>query len=257
MSTKPPPRDALSAWAKRLPLLMYGLLFIAVGTIMYVFGVLMGVPRGLLGLNAQLLPLNTWIVWRSGVPMVIGIILAAVDLFLLLPGKRRPHDVRSDDIADFGITVALTAYDDEDSIALAVADFRAHPRVVAVIVVSNNSTDATFDRAAAAGALTFNEARQGYGYCVHRCLAEAMRLEASDLIVLCEGDRTFRAYDIEKLLAYAPHADIVNGTRTVQLLLARDTQLQHVHVLWEPVRGEVAGGQACWPKHAHRRRHHV
>jgi hypothetical protein len=43
--------------------------------------------------------------------------------------------------------------------------------------------------------------------------------------VLCEGDRTFRAYDIDKLLVYAPHADIVNGTRIVEQLRDRETQL--------------------------------
>ena len=36
---------------------------------------------------------------------------------------------------------------------------------------------------------------------------------------------TFRAADIEKLVAYAPHADIVNGTRTVEPLRAHTTQL--------------------------------
>jgi hypothetical protein len=51
------------------------------------------------------------------------------------------------------------------------------------------------------------------------------RFEDSGLIVLCEGDRTFRAYDIEKLLSYAPHGDIVNGTRTVESLRQYVTQL--------------------------------
>src|SRR5689334_2829825 len=72
----------------RLPLLMYGVLFMTLAAAMYLFGVLLGVPRGLFGLNEWLLPLNTWIVWRSGVPMIIGITLAALDLFALLPGKR-------------------------------------------------------------------------------------------------------------------------------------------------------------------------
>ena len=36
---------------------------------------------------------------------------------------------------------------------------------------------------------------------------------------------TFRAMDIDKLLAYASHADIVNGTRTVESLCQRTTQL--------------------------------
>jgi hypothetical protein len=45
------------------------------------------------------------------------------------------------------------------------------------------------------------------------------------LVVLCEGDQTFRADDLDKLLVYAPHADIVNGTRTVEPLRQRATQL--------------------------------
>ena len=94
-----------------------------------------------------------------------------------------------------------------------------------MIVVSNNSRDATLDRALEAGALAFNEKQQGYGYCVHRCLTEAVRLGESDLIVLCEGDRTFRAYDVDKLLAYAPHSDVVNGTRTAETLREYRTQL--------------------------------
>jgi hypothetical protein len=36
---------------------------------------------------------------------------------------------------------------------------------------------------------------------------------------------TFRAFDIEKFLAYASHADVVNGTRIVEQLRDRDTQL--------------------------------
>jgi hypothetical protein len=94
-----------------------------------------------------------------------------------------------------------------------------------VIVVSNNSTDGTFERAHAAGALTFNEPAQGYGRCVYRCLSEAVKQQEVQLVVLCEGDRTFRAYDLDKLMAYAPHADIVNGTRTVELLRQYSTQL--------------------------------
>jgi hypothetical protein len=225
MSTVSVRASALVARAKRLPLLMYGMLFLTLGFVMYIFGVLMGLPRVLLGLNAQLLPLNTWIVWYSGMPVMAGTLLAAADLFVLLPGKRRRPGVRCDVAATAHVTVALTAYNDEDSIAAAVEDFRAHPSVATVIVVSNNSTDATFDRAVTAGAKTFNEEQPGYGHCVHRCLTEAVRLAETELIVLCEGDRTFRADDIDKLLAYARHADIVNGTRTVELLLERNTQL--------------------------------
>ena len=123
------------------------------------------------------------------------------------------------------ITVALTAQNDEASIAAAVLDFQSHPDVRRVIVVSNNSTDKTVELAKNSGATTFNEEAPGYGHCVYRCLEEASKFEDTDLIVLCEGDRTFRSMDIDKLLAYAPHADIVNGTRTSETLREFVTQL--------------------------------
>ncbi len=209
---------------RHIPLLMYGILCFCVGIGMYLTGVVMVVPRYLLGLNQLLLPLNEDIVWYSGVPIVGGILLTVADLLLLVPVKRQQSAVRFEPV-DRHITVALTAYNDELSIAAAVSDFLRHPLVKHVIVVSNNSSDATFERAKAAGAITFNEAAQGYGRCVWRCLHEAVALHATELIVLCEGDRTFRAYDLDKLLAFAPHADIVNGTRTVEPLRQRITQL--------------------------------
>lgn len=220
-----PPRPLLGR-VRRLPLLLYGTLFLVLGLAMYLVGVLMGVPRTLFRLDTLLLPLNKWLVWYSGVPLMAGVLLAAADLLLVLPSKRRPAGgVRYNPVSAPCVTVALTAYNDEASIAAAVYDFRSHPRVGTVIVVSNNSRDATFDRAVEAGALTFNEERQGYGHCVHRCLAEAAQLGESELIVLCEGDMTFRAYDVDKLLAYAPHGDIVNGSRTVERLREYNTQL--------------------------------
>jgi glycosyltransferase involved in cell wall biosynthesis len=156
---------------------------------------------------------------------VLGASLAAIDLLVLLQRKKPNVPVRHEPLANRKVTVALTAYNDQDSIAEAVRDFLAHPLVARVIVVSNNSQDRTFARAKAAGAITFNEAQAGYGRCVFRCLSEAVRFDDVDLVVLCEGDRTFRAYDIEKLIAYAPHADIVNGTRTVEPLRQYVTQL--------------------------------
>jgi len=221
-STPPIPQPG---HARHVPLLMYGVLFLCLGLAMYLVGVLMGPTRLLFGLNDRLLAINEWIIWYSGIPMIIGLVLGAVDLFLFYPSKRQFGRGLRDVLATERVTVALTAYNDEQSIAAAVEDFRAHPKVGTVIVVSNNSNDATLERAIQAGALAFNEERQGYGHCVRRCLSEAVRLGESDLIVLSEGDRTFRAFDIDKLLAYAPHGDIINGTRTVEALREYDTQL--------------------------------
>ena len=210
---------------RRQPWLMYGVFLFCLGTLMYVFGVLLVIPRLLLGLDEALRPLAEWLVWYSGVPMVLGLALAGLDLLLLFEGKRPHRKYREDLMSDARVTVVLTAYNDEDSIGDAVADFQNHPRVSKVIVVSNNSTDNTHELAESAGAITVNEPQQGYGRCVHRCYREALAHNGADLIVLCEGDRTFRAADIDKLIAYSPHADIVNGTRIVEVLRERDTQL--------------------------------
>jgi hypothetical protein len=214
-------------WAARHRscLLMYGILLVCLALLMYVAGVLLAFPRNIFGNDPRLLALNEWIVWYSGVPLTLGLSLSLIDLFCLFGGKRSPRpDVRCDPVPNARLVVALTAYDDEASIGDAVRDFRSHPLVDAVIVVSNNSRDQTLERAREAGAIAVNEPDRGYGRCVYRCLTEAIAF-GNDLIVLCEGDRTFRAYDLDKFLAYAPHADIVSGTRTVERLRAQKTQL--------------------------------
>ncbi|WP_239017910.1 glycosyltransferase [Sphingomonas aracearum] len=197
----------------------------AFGLAAYLVGVLLFVPRYLLPWHAQLDRLAEWLVWYSGVPLVLGLALCLLDLLYLLRHRKPDHPIREEALPPSRVTVALTAYDDEDSIAESVRDFLSHPAVARVIVVSNNSKDATYPLAAEAGAITFDELQPGYGRCVHRCLSEAAAWADADLIILCEGDRTFRAYDIDKLIAYARHGDIVNGTRIVEPLRQYRTQL--------------------------------
>lgn len=216
---------AQSSRRRRAPLLLYGILCFCAGLIAYLAGVLLVFPRYLLGLHEQLDAVAEWLVWYSGMPIVLGLGLAATDLLVFLTREKPTVPVRFDPVRTRKVTVALTAYNDEDSIAGSVEDFLSHPLVERVIVVSNNSRDATFERAVEAGAITINEEQPGYGRCVYRCLQEAVRHSDTDFVVLCEGDRTFRAFDIEKLIAYAPHADIVNGTRTVEPLRHYVTQL--------------------------------
>jgi hypothetical protein len=69
------------------------------------------------------------------------------------------------------------------------------------------------------------EPQRGYGRCVYRALQEGLRHSDTELTLLCEGDMTFRAADIDKFMSYIPHADIVNGTRIVEQLRAQRTQL--------------------------------
>lgn len=211
---------------RRFPFIYWGALIALAGFAMYLAGVSFALIRLAIDPAGRWLAVNHAIIWYSGVPTAIGFVLAAIDLLFFLPGKRRTD--RMVDPATTPVrpmTVALTAYNDELSIAAAVEDFRRHPLVARVIVVSNNSKDATLERARQAGAIAINEEQPGYGRCVYRCFVEALRFDDADHVVLCEGDRTFRAADLDKFAAYLPHAHIVNGTRIVEQLREYRTQL--------------------------------
>jgi glycosyltransferase involved in cell wall biosynthesis len=143
----------------------------------------------------------------------------------LLPKKRNRKGILWVPPSNDRLTVVLTAYNDEASIGFAVEDFLLHPKVERVLVVDNNSKDSTAEVAHHAGAIVIHEPRQGYGFCVWRALHEASKFADTELTLLSEGDMTFRSFDIDKFLAYIPHAEIVNGTRIVEQLRAPRTQL--------------------------------
>ena len=212
--------------ARRLPPLFFaGILMIVFGLGVYFFGIVFSMFRLILQLEEPFYTWNTRILWYSGLPTTLGVCLAALDLALLFPAKRRESRRRIlAPVLDRHVVVALTAYNDETSIGLAVADFASHPLVKRVIVVDNNSRDRTSEAAMEAGARVVVEKEPGYGRCVYRCFKEALS-EDGELIVLCEGDMTFRAGDVDKLLAYVDHADVVNGTRIVEQLRDYSSQL--------------------------------
>lgn len=211
------------------PFLLWGGLMLILGFATYLFGTLLSIIRLVLQLGPGALELNQQIIWYSGIPTTLGLLLCAVDLIFMLGRKRRsPRWVEGNESGttlESEVTVVLTAYNDEDAIGAAVEDFRRHPSVKRVIVVNNNSSDRTMQRAEEAGATVFNEMKPGYGQCVYRCFQEALNCPDAGIVVLCEGDRTFRARDIDKFLTYLPHAEVVNGTRIVEQLRAYDTQL--------------------------------
>lgn len=206
-------------------LILYGFLLAASGLVLFSLGVTW--------ISAALIlnPAN-WsnlirqpFLYFCGLPVIAGVTMAAFDLAFQLPARRRHHRVRVDSIRNNQLTVVLTAYNDEKSIGLAVGDFIGHPLVRHVLVVDNASIDRTREVAERAGATVVREDTVGYGSCVYRALVEALKKADTELILLCEGDRTFRAFDIEKFMAYIPHAEIVNGTRIVEQLRERNTQL--------------------------------
>lgn len=154
--------------------------------------------------------------------------LLALARALLLPGKRESFRVENRSVGPAAVTIA--ALDEEEAIAPLVRDFADSPGVAEVIVVDNGSTDGTRALAAAAGARVVHEERRGYGRACIRALREGLRSK-QPIVVLCEGDQTFRADDLEKLLPYLKHADLVIGSRTHGALLNGDSQIDSFFAL--------------------------
>jgi len=210
---------------RNIPLFFFGTLLIVIGLAIYFLGIAFSIFRLIFHLGAPYGGWNQAIIWWSGVPTTLGVLLAAADVAFLLPRRRKGSREQLEPVSDRQVAVALTAYNDEPSIAAAVDDFSNQPSVRRVIVVDNNSRDNTAKAAQQAGAVVVKETKPGYGRCVYRCLQEVLAEKDVNLIVLCEGDMTFRAKDLEKLLAYVDHADVVNGTRIVEQLREDTTQL--------------------------------
>ena len=113
------------------------------------------------------------------------------------------------------VSVVFPAYNEGGNIRRAVEDFFLDGVVDEVVVVDNNSRDATAAEASATRARVVAETRQGYGHALRRGLREA----TGDLIILAEPDGTFVGRDVLKLLAYSDDFDMVCGTRTTRELI--------------------------------------
>jgi glycosyltransferase involved in cell wall biosynthesis len=109
------------------------------------------------------------------------------------------------------VVVVVPCHNEEATIARVVGDFRAAVPEAAVLVVDNASTDATAERAAAAGATVIREPRKGKGF----ALLSGLRAgRGADYLVMVDGDDTYAAGDVVALLAAAgAGADMVIGTR--------------------------------------------
>jgi cellulose synthase/poly-beta-1,6-N-acetylglucosamine synthase-like glycosyltransferase len=218
----------------RVPLALFVMLLAILGALLHPLAMLLGVlpfdTRPVIGLLVLL---------RERIADLLGwgfLALLAVMAIYIAAGRwqrrRSKSSVSWDRLVEGTrgqprIAVAITAYNDADATAQAVRDFKAQPGVVDVVVVDNNSTDRTAALASAAGARVVIESRQGYGFACMRGLAEASRVTEADVVVLTEGDGTFFADDLTKLVAYIGDADLVVGNRVVRGLVDTDSQMDY------------------------------
>lgn len=115
------------------------------------------------------------------------------------------------------IKVIIPAYNEEASIAHVINDL---PNSVSeVIVISNNSTDATEAVAKNAGATVLSEKRKGYGYaCLKGMEYIASQTTPTDIVVFLDGDYSDYPEELTKIVApiLEDNYDFVVGARVAE-----------------------------------------
>jgi glycosyltransferase involved in cell wall biosynthesis len=109
------------------------------------------------------------------------------------------------------IAVLIPCYNESQTIAKVVADFRAALPTAAIYVYDNNSRDETVAKAREAGAIVRRETMQGKGNVVRRMFADV----EADIYVLVDGDDTYDPSAAPAMIArlIEDGLDLVSGKR--------------------------------------------
>ena len=109
------------------------------------------------------------------------------------------------------IAVVIPCYNEEAAIGKVIEDFKRELPETMIYVYDNNSTDNTFKVALEHGAIVRRELRRGKGSVVRRMFREV----DADLYIMVDGDDTYKAVDVHKLLQtqHEQNADMVVGDR--------------------------------------------
>jgi len=109
------------------------------------------------------------------------------------------------------IAVLVPCFNEAESVARVVGDFRAALPTATIYVYDNLSTDDTAARAREAGAVVRGENQQGKGHVVRRMFADV----EADVYVLVDGDNTYDASSAPAMVERLTGGllDMVNGRR--------------------------------------------
>lgn len=116
------------------------------------------------------------------------------------------------------IKVIIPAYNEEASIPLVIHDIPDH--VSEVIVVNNNSSDLTADKAKYAGATVLTENQMGYGFACLKGLNYISKQETiPDIVVFLDGDYSDYPEELDKIVSpiLIEDIDFVIGARVKKL----------------------------------------
>jgi len=131
------------------------------------------------------------------------------------------------------IKVIIPAYNEEDSIAKVIKDLP--PFVDEIIVVNNNSTDATAKNAKEAGATVLTELKSGYGNaCLKGIEYIKQQKKDTDIVVFLDGDYSDYPEELTKIVApmIEKNIDFIIGSRVKKLREKGAMQPQQIFGNW-------------------------
>ena len=118
----------------------------------------------------------------------------------------------------FKKTLIIPTYNENDSIIFVLNDFKKF--VDEIIIADGGSTDGTLKKiinhAKSDNKIKLIQKRfRGYGDAIRTGIDNA----TGDIVILVEGDATFRSRDISKMFEYIKDCDMVIGTRTTKQMI--------------------------------------
>ncbi len=154
-------------------------------------------------------------------------------LGLIFVFKRKDYQVKSDryylkysPIKEPRICMILPAYNEELSIEKVIMGFESQKAVKKIIIVDNNSEDNTVKLSEKHNVqIIKKEKNTGWADSAYLGMKKALETDCN-IIGLAESDGTANAYDIEKMLPYLDNCDFVVGSRMLQVLSEKGTQLR-------------------------------
>jgi hypothetical protein len=133
--------------------------------------------------------------------------LTIVNSALLEQGIGNPAHA---DVVRESCLVVIPALNEEETVANVIRDLRRQ-NFKRIRVIDNGSSDATSQRARAAGAEVLRESQRGYGQACRRGLENIPRGIA--WILFCDADGSDDLDDVHRMIAAAEDADLVMGNR--------------------------------------------
>ena len=128
------------------------------------------------------------------------------------------------------ICVIIPAYNEEPVIEKVVKDYINQKNVEHVFVIDNNSSDNTAKIAESCGATVIRKNKnRGYAHSCVMGLKKSLETDAN-IIALTEADGTYAGKDLEKMVPYIENADMVIGTREIQVLSEKGNQNKTFYV---------------------------